>query len=82
MLQTGHNLLHVCTQLFLTWCPRWANVCRYQNKPTEALSCFNHARKDSEWGEKALFNMIKICLNPGNETLGGETFKPLEADTG
>ena len=60
----------------------WAYICRYQNKPTEALSCFNHARKDSEWGEKALFNMITICLNPDNETLGGETFKPLEADSG
>ena len=55
---------------------------RYQNMPTEALSFFNHARKDSEWGEKALFNMIMICLNPDNETLGGETFKPLETESG
>ena len=50
--------------------------------PTEALSFFNHARKDSEWGEKALFNMIMICLNPDNETLGGETLKPLETESG
>ena len=57
-------------------------VYRYQNMPTEALSFFNHARKDSEWGEKALFNMIMICLNPDNETLGGETFKPLETESG
>ena len=47
----------------------------------EALHHFNQARKDSDWGERSLFRMVEICLNPENETLGGETFKPLEGDT-
>ena len=46
----------------------------------EALHHFNQARKDSDWGERSLFNMVEICLNPENETLGGETFKPLDGD--
>ncbi len=44
----------------------------------EALHCFNQARKDSEWGERALFSMVEICLNPENEMLGGETLKSVE----
>ena len=47
----------------------------------DALQSFNQARKDSDWGEKALFCMIDICLNPENETLGGETFKQLEGES-
>ena len=46
----------------------------------DALQYFNQARKDSDWGERSLFNMVEICLNPENDTLGGETFKPLEGD--
>lgn len=53
----------------------------YQNDPNAALHLFNHARKDSEWGEQALFNMIQICLNPDDETLGGEAFKGMEDET-
>lgn len=30
------------------------------------------SRKDKEWGEKSLKNMIEIFLNPQNDTLGGE----------
>lgn len=52
----------------------------YKNNPTQALKCFNLARKDSEWGERATYNMIEICLNPDNETLGGETFEGVDAD--
>lgn len=48
----------------------------------DALHHFNQARKDSDWGERSLFNMVEICLNPENETLGGETFKPLEGEAG
>lgn len=56
---------------------------RYQHCTNEALHCFNQARKDSEWGERALFAMVEICLNPENKTLGGETFKPSdEGSTG
>lgn len=44
----------------------------------EALRFFNQARKDSEWGEKALFAMVEICINPENEILGAETLKPVD----
>ena len=39
-----------------------------------ALKHFNKARKDSDWGTNATYNMIEICLNPDNETIGGEVF--------
>lgn len=32
------------------------------------------ARRHSEWGQKALSNMIEICLNPENETLRSDAF--------
>lgn len=27
-----------------------------------------------------MYNMIEICLNPDNETLGGETFEAVDGD--
>ena len=48
--------------------------------PNSALRQFNQARKDSEWGQKAIYNMIEICLNPDNNTLGGETFQSVDED--
>lgn len=38
---------------------------RYTNNPRESLTEFYGARKDSEWGERALYHMIEIYLNPG-----------------
>ena len=49
---------------------------RYRSDPTVALQKFNQSRKDSEWGEKALLNMIEICLNPDNETIGKKQQRP------
>ncbi|KAB0404321.1 hypothetical protein E2I00_009378 [Balaenoptera physalus] len=43
---------------------------------------FPTARKDSDWGQNALYNMIEICLNPDNETVGGEVFENLDGDLG
>lgn len=37
-----------------------------------ALREFNHCRRDPEWKEKAVYQMIEIFLNPENETLGGD----------
>ncbi|KAL8568907.1 Tetratricopeptide repeat protein 21B [Nucella lapillus] len=51
---------------------------RYTGNPTEALRLFNKARKDSEWGHLAVYNMIEICLNPDNDTIGGEVFESVE----
>ncbi|KAM4605930.1 tetratricopeptide repeat protein 21B-like [Polymixia lowei] len=40
-----------------------------------ALFHLNKARRDTEWGERALELMIRICLNPDNETVGGEVYE-------
>ncbi|KAK7092869.1 tetratricopeptide repeat protein 21B-like [Littorina saxatilis] len=50
----------------------------YTGNPTEALKLFNKARKDSDWGHLAVYNMIEICLNPDNDTIGGEVFDTVE----
>ncbi|XP_074652535.1 tetratricopeptide repeat protein 21B-like [Tubulanus polymorphus] len=50
--------------------------------PNAALRHFNKARKDTDWGQKAVFNMIEICLNPDNETIGGEVFESVDNDSG
>ncbi|ETE72653.1 Tetratricopeptide repeat protein 21A, partial [Ophiophagus hannah] len=49
--------------------------CWHMWQPNQALKYFNKARKDSDWGQKALSCMILICLNPDNEIVGGETFE-------
>eukprot|EP00741_Cyanophora_paradoxa_P023819 tig00021623_g23008.t1 len=42
---------------------------RYMSNVHEALRELNLARKDGEWGERALTNMIELYINPDNETL-------------
>lgn len=49
-------------------------------QPNQALKYFNKARKDSEWGQRAISSMIQICLNPDNEILGGEVFEGLNEE--
>lgn len=39
----------------------------YAGNPNTALRLFNNARRDSEWGQKAICHMIEICLNPDND---------------
>ncbi|XP_075036827.1 tetratricopeptide repeat protein 21B isoform X1 [Mixophyes fleayi] len=63
---------HYCRGLYL-----W-----YTGEPNDALRHFNKARKDSDWGQNAVYNMIEICLNPDNETVGGEVFDNLDGDMG
>uniref|UniRef100_A0A0R3RUA2 Tetratricopeptide repeat protein 21B n=1 Tax=Elaeophora elaphi TaxID=1147741 RepID=A0A0R3RUA2_9BILA len=43
----------------------------YTGDPNAAMQAFNRARRDLEWGERATYNMIEICLNPDNEIIGG-----------
>ncbi|XP_061464567.1 tetratricopeptide repeat protein 21B [Rhineura floridana] len=62
---------HYCKGLYL-----W-----YTGEPNDALRHFNKARKDNDWGQNAVYNMIEICLNPDNETVGGEVFEHLYGDT-
>lgn len=49
---------------------------RYTGEPNDALQIFNRARRDPEWGERALYNMIEICLNMDNDFIGNR----LDAD--
>ncbi|CEG46469.1 Tetratricopeptide TPR1 [Plasmopara halstedii] len=51
--------LHFCKGLYA----------RFRNNVLEAIDEFNRARRDPEWGERALINMIEIYLNPDNESL-------------
>ncbi|XP_048367165.1 tetratricopeptide repeat protein 21A [Sphaerodactylus townsendi] len=54
--------------------------CWHMGKPNEALKFFNKARKDNDWGQKALNKMIQICLNPDDEIIGGEAFENQNGD--
>lgn len=39
----------------------------YTCNPNGALRFFNSSRRDAEWGQQSVFNMIEICLNPDSE---------------
>lgn len=52
----------------------------YAGNANEALKLFNKARKDPEWGQRAIYSMIEICLNPDNQMLGGEVFETVDSD--
>ncbi|CAG5865561.1 unnamed protein product [Menidia menidia] len=54
----------------------------YTGEPNDALRHFNKARKDNDWGQNAVYNMIEIYLNPDNDTIGGEVFENLEGEIG
>ena len=45
----------------------------YTNDSKTALTEFNQARKDGEWGKLALINMVELYLNPDNAELFQET---------
>ncbi|XP_072364247.1 tetratricopeptide repeat protein 21B-like isoform X1 [Scyliorhinus torazame] len=52
----------------------------YTGQPNEALKHFNKARKDSDWGQSSIYNMIQICLNPDNEIIGSNLFETQDED--
>uniref|UniRef100_A0A671XGP1 Tetratricopeptide repeat domain 21B n=1 Tax=Sparus aurata TaxID=8175 RepID=A0A671XGP1_SPAAU len=54
----------------------------YTGEPNDALQHFNKARKDNDWGQNAIYNMIEIYLNPDNNTMGGEVFESLDGEIG
>ncbi|XP_054888244.1 tetratricopeptide repeat protein 21B [Poeciliopsis prolifica] len=54
----------------------------YAGEPIDALLHFNKARKDNDWGQNAVYNMIEILLNPDNDTIGGEVFENLDGEIG
>ncbi|GCB65960.1 hypothetical protein scyTo_0013525, partial [Scyliorhinus torazame] len=53
---------------------------RSPGQPNEALKHFNKARKDSDWGQSSIYNMIQICLNPDNEIIGSNLFETQDED--
>lgn len=52
----------------------------YAGNPNEALKLFNKARRDNDWGQRAIYSMIEICLNPDNQMIGGEVFESVDSD--
>lgn len=55
---------------------------RYTGNTNSAIKLFNRARKSSDWGQKAIYNMIEICVNPDNDTLGGEVLEEVDLENG
>ncbi|XP_060828682.1 tetratricopeptide repeat protein 21B-like [Bombus pascuorum] len=46
-----------------------------------ALRQFNFARRDPEWGQQAIYNMIEICLDPDDDSsLSNEIFNDDDAE--
>ncbi len=45
---------------------------RYANDVQLAIKEFNMARKDSEWGPQAIFQMVELYLNPDHEAVWDE----------
>ena len=52
----------------------------YAGNPNDALKLFNKARKDNDWGQRSIYSMIEICLNPDNQMIGGEVFESVDSD--
>lgn len=72
------------SQWYLHWWLRCSTLgsCRYTGNAAGAMKNFNKARYDPEWGLISTYHMIEICINPDNETLGGETFDNGDISTG
>lgn len=52
-----------------------------RGKLNSALRKFNAARRDPEWGQQAIYNMIEICLDPDDDTaLSNEAFNEEDAE--
>ncbi|KAH0560588.1 tetratricopeptide repeat protein 21B-like [Cotesia glomerata] len=50
-------------------------------KLNSALRNFNSARRDPEWGQQAIYNMIEICLDPDDDSaLSSEAFNEEDAE--
>ena len=50
-------------------------------KLNSALRNFNCARRDPEWGQQAIYNMIEICLDPDDDSaLSSEAFNDEDAE--
>uniref|UniRef100_A0A0N5A168 TPR_REGION domain-containing protein n=1 Tax=Parastrongyloides trichosuri TaxID=131310 RepID=A0A0N5A168_PARTI len=54
----------------------------YSGEPNAALQAFNRAKRDFEWGERAIYNIIELCLNPDNEIIGEESYEVMNDQNG
>lgn len=52
----------------------------YTCNPNGALRWFNNSRRDAEWGQQSVFNMIEICLNPDGELPGESELSDVPED--
>jgi len=66
----------------LSWLQLRLPCNRFVGNPNAALKHLNKARKDSLYGYPATYDMVEICLNPDNETLGGSVFDAGTVDQG
>lgn len=80
-IQRGEQAVtHPQTEAGLNYCKglyEW-----YTGNPNGALKHFNNARRDGEWGQQSIFNMIEICLNPDGDLPNEnstETFEEFES---
>ena len=55
----SHPGYHFCKGLYA----------RFTKDPIKAVTEFNQARRDSEWGPDALVHMIELYLNPDNDSV-------------
>ena len=51
---------------------------RYLNNTSDALLLFNKCRRDVEWAEPALYQMIELFLNPENSIAGGQILENIQ----
>ncbi|KFB41795.1 AGAP000136-PA-like protein [Anopheles sinensis] len=52
----------------------------YRGNPNSALRLFNYCRRNPEWGQQAIYNMIEICLNPDGELPNEGSIADIGAD--
>ena len=69
-----HAGYHYCKGLYLRYSLIFDLISksRYTNSVNDALKEFVQCRKDREWGDKSMENMIELFLNPENDIVGGE----------
>jgi len=62
----------------LCYCVGLIDVCT--GNSNEAIKQFYSIRYDSQLGLKATYHIIEICINPDNQTFGGEVFDSINSN--
>lgn len=53
---------------------------QHAGNSNEAIKQFYSIRYDSQLGLKATYHIIEICINPDNQTFGGEVFDSISSN--